>query len=211
MLRRLYSVFGLFLVITNVSLVAQAQSYAPYYRLRMLRFNVEWDGNRDQQDPNKYSGILKWELDKQHPDPGVYHIKFRGTEQHGVYYVIRLFPDRSYEIFGQGETLVNESKKAGLNIVLAPDTDLAKPYVIKRAKDEYRVFNHIETTELIKLFDTLNQWLFLRVIPKATGQPFEHKLFQKTELEMGNAITFKRNKEWSWGKMTDDPVRATKP
>lgn len=210
-MRRRFCLVVSILLLTGFVEFANAQRFSPYYRLRMLRFNVEWDGNRDHQDPNKYSGILKWELDKQHPDPGVYHLKFRGTEQQGVYYVIRLFPDRSYEIFGQGETLVNESKRAGLKIVLAPDTDLAQPYVVKRGKNEYQVFNHVETTELIKLFDTLNQWLYLRIIPKATGQPFEHRLFQKTELEMGSAITFKRNKEWSWGKMTDSRVQAIKP
>lgn len=189
---------GIFVAFWMIISEVNAQGLKSNIKIRFHQFQVSWVAVVDAKSPDVYIGQLEWNIPKNFISAGDYSIRFHGTEKDGVYFAIRQLPNKHFESFGLGKKLLESSKNRNEAVRIIGELDFQSPYVIKKSGDSFDVIPYTETTELIKLFEVLDQWLYRRIIPSIKGEPYHSLLFEKTDYEMGSAITFPSRKQWRW-------------
>jgi hypothetical protein len=173
-----------------------AQNFARKYVPAVRKFYA-FTG-MDKIDKHIYYGVLIWEnLEKVKLIP-VVGIKFFATEKTGVYFALQILSDGDQVGFALGEECIKSKRREGEKITVVNEIDFEQPYIFRKVADGWEAEGYTETTEINKLFESLNEFFFHKMLLEKKDQPPSQ--FTKTELEMGKAFTIIPPKSWRWVK-----------
>jgi hypothetical protein len=153
-------------------------------RVQLNPFQVNWDVRMIDAETAEIS-MSYLQLNDKLKETAVTIIA-KATAKQNVFEVTRTINSRN-ELFGFGEELLKQllSKKQLIEDNLP--TSFEFPYMLCRDGDLYRVVTHTETTEVLKLFQALNDIYVNKAIQRLEKKPMQE--FSLTKLEIGRALT----------------------
>lgn len=163
---------------------ALAQNLHSPTKTVVYKFLVDWDPKR--VGPTEDHITYFWKQLDEKRSLVTARITTKANVDRGTYEVVRTIGKRN-EKFGFGEQLVQEMIARKELIEPTPIIDYSRPYMLCRNGDKYRIETYVDTTEIDKLFQALNQIYYFKAIPRMEDKAA--KDFTITNLEFGRAFT----------------------